>query len=196
MSAIELYHQDGHSAGIFYCSQCRCVARTIEEAEACHGEHKCACGKDLTGQPYYKTQCDDCDNKAWRERQTREEFARFEKATKIKESEWTGDQVYTDDDRYFADVTEAIEHCEADGGETPEYIWVAKNQGVRLATIEDLAERLLEDMWEDAELGDLNGVDELQAAIDAFNKANRPVVCWMVDYSTAILIEPRTRRGE
>jgi hypothetical protein len=51
-------------------------------------------------------------------------------------------------------------------------------------------------MWEDAELGDLNGVDELQAAIDAFNKANRPVVCWMVDYSTAILIEPRTRRGE
>ena len=45
-------------------------------------------------------------------------------------------------------------------------------------------------MWEDAAVDDLNGVDELQTAVDAFNEANKSVTVWMVDCSTAILVEP------
>ena len=193
MPAIELFHQDGRTAGAWYCEKCRAVHGTEEGATLCHGESLCACGKPTRSR--YDNQCQDCNSKAWRERMDREEMARYEKAVKVPQAEWTGYQVFWDD-RYFDTVEEAVEHAEADGGSTPEYIWAAKNQGVPKATIEDLVSRLVEDMWEDAEVDDLNGVDELQTAVDAFNEANKSVTVWMVDYSAAIIvnqIEPETK---
>lgn len=183
---IELFHQDGKSSGVWYCGECRAVSTSKESADACHGERLCDCGKPTTTR--YNGKCADCDSKAWRERMDREELAQYEAATKIPEAEWTGDQVFWGN-RYFETVDEAVEHAESGGMPTPEYIWAANNIGVKKADIEDLVTRIVEDMWEDADVADLNGVAELQSAVDAFNETNKGVIVWMVDYSKAIIIE-------
>jgi hypothetical protein len=184
--AIELFHQDGKASGIWYCSQCRAVHADQRAAQSCHGITHCeTCGKELgKRQPYYRRQCEECDRKQWRDRQVKEEFERYTKAAKIKASEYTGPQVFFGD-QYYQTVEEAIDGCDS----PPEYVWAAKNIGLRKATTEDLIERVLEEAWEDADSSDLNGLDELQAAVDAFNEANSGIDVYMVDYNEAIVLD-------
>ena len=47
MAAIELYKQDGKPAGVYFCESCRIVYANQEDADWCHGEHLCACGKKV-----------------------------------------------------------------------------------------------------------------------------------------------------
>lgn len=185
-TAIELFHADGKPSGIWYCSECRTVHKEQRNAQSCHGVTHCEdCGVELgKRQPYYRTQCDECRNKAWREKQAKEEFERYTKAVKIASSEYTGPQVFFND-RYYDTVVDAIDGCD----EPPEYVWSAKNVGLRKATTEDLVERVLEEAWEDADSDDLNGLDELQKAVDAFNEANAGVAVYMVDYNEAIVLD-------
>lgn len=185
--AIELYKQDGTTAGIFYCSECRCVYKTKVEAENCHGERLCVCGKKI--EMRYDSECHDCRSKRWNEKSRRKEAERFEKAKKITESEYTGSFVFGPDDKYYEDIESAIDQYLE--GQEPEYVWACKNVGVVKATAENIYENMLENMWEDADHNDLNGVEELEAAVEAFNKANESVSVWEPDYTTAILVERR-----
>ena len=50
-------------------------------------------------------------------------------------------------DQYYPTVEEAIDGCDG----PPEYVWAAKNIGLRKASTEDLIERVLEEAWEDAD---------------------------------------------
>ena len=193
MPAIELFHQDGKPAGIFYCSNCMVVASSQDMAESCCGERLCACGKPIASK--HRAACYDCDNKAWHERMDREEMARFKKAAKVNAADYTGDRVFWGDD-CFESIEEAIERAEDGGGPVPKYLWAAKNQGVPEARIDDLLDRLIEGMWEDADYNDLNGIPELEKAIAEFNEANRGTPVWMVDFSTAIVIPEGYGRGE
>lgn len=183
--AVELYKQDGSKAGIFYCSECRCVYKTEAEASNCHGEKLCACGKPIERRFYAK--CNACDQQEWREKRTAEELARFEKATKILASEYKGDMV-SDGDNYFSEIEDAVDRFLE--GQEPEYLWACKDVGVPKASTEGIYEHLLENMWEEADVNDLCGVDELEAAMTAFNEANKAVHVYQVDYSTAILLKP------
>ncbi|HZP06812.1 MAG TPA: hypothetical protein VFB43_18070 [Terracidiphilus sp.] len=183
--AIELYKKDGSAAGVFYCSECRAVFGNEAQAQKCHGELICECGKKV--ERTYDTKCLDCRDAEWRERERIKEAERFEKATKILPSEYKGGMVYGRDDRYYEDVESAIDDYLE--GQEPEYIWACKDVGVVKATTESLYENMLEHMWEDADVNDLNGVDELEAAVAAFNIANESISVWQPDYSTAILIE-------
>jgi hypothetical protein len=81
-------------------------------------------------------------------------------------------------------------------GQEPEYVWACKNIGVPLATTESLYENLLENMWEEADVNDLNGVDELEDAVTAFNEANKSIHVYHPDYSKAILISKRKNEEE
>lgn len=185
-TAIELFHADGKPSGIWYCSECRSVHNQQRTAQSCHGVTCCeTCGKELgKRQPYYRTQCDECDRQKWREKQVREEFERYTKARKVKASEYTGPQVFFGGN-YYETVDDAIDQCD----QPPEYVWAAKDIGLRKATIEDLVERILEEAWEDADIDDLNGVEELQKAVDSFNDANAGVSVYMVDYNEAIVLD-------
>lgn len=185
-AAIELFHADGKSSGIWYCSECRSVHTQQRTAQSCHGVTHCEdCGKELgKRQPYYRTQCDECSNKAWQEKQTKEEFERYTKAVKIKASGYTGPQVFFAD-RYYETVEDAIEDCD----KPPEYMWAAKDIGLKKATMEDLVDHILEEAWEDADIDDLNGIEDLQKAIDAFNEANAAVSVYMVDYNEALVLD-------
>jgi hypothetical protein len=182
-NAIKLYKQDGTTAGIFYCSECRCVYKTESEAANCHGEKTCACGKVIERRFYEK--CNACDDREWREKRIAEEFARFEKAKKITDSEYTGDMI-SDGENFYSDLEDALDRYLE--GQEPEYLWACKDVGVPKASAEGIYDHLLENMWEDADVNDLCGIDELEAAIAAFNEANKEVHVYQVDYSTAILV--------
>lgn len=135
-------------------------------------------------QPYYKTHCQECDNEIWREKQAKEEFERYTKAVKIRASEYTGPQVYFGD-RYYDTVEDAVDGCD----QLPEYIWSAKDVGLKKATIEDLVDPILEEAWEDADIDALNGTAELQRAIDLFNESNAGISVYLVDYNEALVLD-------
>ena len=189
MAAIELYKKqdDGTMSptGIFYCSECRIVHSSKDQAEWCHGEHKCACGASVT-KGHFQHMCEDCARKDWKAKDEAQEAERFEKATKIKSSEYTGDHVMCGDKFYYS-VMDAIDQY-LDGQE-PEYVWACKEHGLPKVDLEDVTCNILDNMWEDADESDLNGIEELQAALDAFNKANESIQLWEPDYSIAILVE-------
>lgn len=180
---IELYKKDGSTSGIFYCSECRVVFKTEIEAQNCHGERLCVCGKKVERK--YNSTCDECQRKARNEEEAEKERNRFEKACKITEAEYDGDMVYLDD-RFSDCVEDAIDQFLE--GHEPEYVWACRNVGVPLANADSIIENLVENMWEDADFSDLNGVKELDAAIDEFNKANRTINVYQPDYTTAILV--------
>ena len=190
MNAIELYKQDGTATGVYFCESCRVVYSNKDDAEWCHGERLCACGQKIT-QGYRQKTCNDCESKVWKEKERKKEAERFDAAKKIKASEYAGEMVYGHDDQYYSSVEKAIDQYLE--GQEPEYVWACKNTGVIKASTESLYENMLENMWEDADVSDLNGVDELDAAVDAFNKANESLSVWNPDYSTAILVSKLTR---
>ena len=187
MSAIELFKQDGTAAGIFYCSVCRIVHHTKEEAEFCHGERICACGKKIESIHSRQSKCGDCDHADWKEKERQKEADRFEKATKITKDKYTGDHVYCGD-QYYESVDDAIDQFLE--GQEPEYVWACHTHGIPTIDLDDCTTNIIDNMWDDANYDDLNGVEELEAALAAFNKANESIQLWEPDYSTAIWTKP------
>lgn len=184
MAAIELYKADGTTAGVFYCSQCRIIHHTQEQADWCHGERLCACGKKIE-QGYRVRICRDCDALEWKEKTRQQEAERFEAATKVPASEYTGNHV-CDCDKFYDSVEEAIDQYLE--GQKPEYVWGCQPRKLPYIDLEDVTSNLLDNMWEDADLSDLNGIEELEVALKAFNEANESLNMWEVDYSTAVLV--------
>lgn len=185
--AIELYKKSDQGnivpCGVFYCSECRSVYGSATDANNCHGDRLCECGQKI--ELRYRNKCNACHSKEWHQKSAATEFAKYEKATKITYSEYKGGMIY-DADKYYEDLESALDGY--DEGQEPEYVWACKDIGVVKATTESLYENMLENMWEDADVYDLNGVDELEAAVAAFNEANKSISVWEPDYSTAILV--------
>lgn len=181
--AIELYKKDGSAAGIFYCSECRVVFKTKEEAGNCHGERHCECGKLIDDK--FRSSCPECTSKVWAERETAKEMERFENAHKLSASEYEGDMVYVGE-KFYESVEDAIDQYLE--GQEPEYVWACRNVGVPIASSDGIVESLVENMWEDADSSDLNGLDELDEAIGKFNEANKSIRVFHPDYTTAILL--------
>jgi hypothetical protein len=164
--AMELYKKDGTAAGVFYCSECRAVFPDQEQAQSCHGERIC-------------------------EKERVKEAERFEAAEKVAYADYKVGMLYDGQD--FHEDLESLEDDFFDAP-LPPYVWACTDIGVTKASTESLYENMLESMWEDADVHDLNGVDELEAAVAAFNEANKSISVWEPDYSTAILIEKRSGR--
>jgi len=124
----------------------------------------------------------------------RRDAQRLEKADKILWSLWDG--WVTDDDRYWESVGEYLD--EVSEGDDPltddnaqvAYLWAARPQVViHDLDASDVVEHLVCDRgWEDMGIDDLNGVKELQSALDAFVKANETVVSYTPDYTKAIIL--------
>ena len=114
---------------------------------------------------------------------------RFEKAEKL--TEWDG--WVTDGDRYWDSVESYLDERgepDEDDGEGPTYLWVATPQQVIPdLDVADVVEHYVTDRgWEDCSVDDLEGVKELQAALDVFVKANKQVVSYTPDTTRAVLL--------
>jgi len=117
--------------------------------------------------------------------QNKERFAKAKKVEAWDGGAWLGD-------RYFSTMDELCDHLESEGEEWPEYVWAAcPTTVISTLDVADVVENHISDRgWEDMETSDLNGVAELQAALDAFIKANEGVVSYLPDFKTAILLAP------
>lgn len=135
----------------------------------------------------------------------RREDRLLEAAEKIEESKWDGMVFYND--AYYDSVEDFIDRWYSDNGEynefvgkivvapeidRPAFVWAAEPQVVipDKLDVADVVEHWVCDRgWEDMSVDDLNGVEELQAALDTFCKANESVVSYRVNEKKAILID-------
>jgi hypothetical protein len=146
----------------------------------------CSCGQPVKQRGY--TQCNACDSVAWNEKCRKREAERFEAAQKLLAAEYDG-PVYAEGvgPEWFETLDECLEYLADDELPALPYVWATKDIGVRKVDTGDVTESLIDNMWEDADESDLNGIAELAEALEAFNEANRSVNVWNVDYTRAIV---------
>ncbi len=125
----------------------------------------------------------------WRTRNV--EKGRFEKANKIKLSDWKGEQ-YFDGNEFFVDLDDFFDGMvEAYGfnyDEWQDYLWATKPEPI--ISPKDACsvyESELDDLTDECDW-DVKGVKELQEALDEFVEANKKTIAYFPDYSTALLI--------
>jgi hypothetical protein len=192
MNAIELFHQDGKSAKVFYCSGCRVVAKTQEEAERCCQPVKCnLCGREV-GETYW-TRCEACRNKA----EADAERQRFEKAEKVTsyDGPFFSESISGYQDGFFTNISELFDYCADEEIAVPEYVWASHPFPIVDADVDSIISHIGESL-EDFDSKTLNGLDDLKNAITAFNEANRDLVSYEPDYSKAVLIQAPANPSE
>lgn len=188
MNAQELFHQDGRTAGVYYCGECRNVAKTRERADTCCAPYKCTyCGCDVDRKTY-RTACPDCIAK----KDVALEAEKFEKAEKLKDYDGP---VFTDrtgyNEGFFPSLEELYDHFgDADWDDEastklPAYAWACNVFQFVHGNVSDLKDGM--EGYEDWD-GETQGDDELQAALDAWAEKNKGLVRWEPDYSRCVLL--------
>ncbi len=137
----------------------------------------------------------------------------FSEAVKIAAADWDG--WVTDGDRYHESVEAFLDQWTSDNQDwddvsktfvvspealsnRPTFLWAARPQVVipNRLDVADVTEHYVTDRgWESMDIDDLEGVKELQAALDAFVEVNKGVVSYQEDNKTAILLD-WTEAGE
>jgi hypothetical protein len=189
VNAVELFHKDGRPASVFYCGQCRIVHKHQEHAEQCCKNYLCSdCGKDTGSRSWLI--CDTCRSL----RDVKKERERFEKAEKV--ADWDG-FVYCEGfgrEGFCESLDVIYEECDDEEKTVPEYAWTCTPNRFAVVTIDDIKDRIIDsgDCYEDFSVNDLNGLKELEAALDAFNESNSGVLSYQPDYKKAVLLQPLT----
>jgi hypothetical protein len=186
MNPKELFHADGHSAGVFFCGQCRAVHGQLELAEQCCSPYRCEqCGVETKR---YWMICDACRSA----KQERSEQMVWENSTKVPEAEWNGPVWDEFNDSFHDSIEEFVDEWQCDHGpeDTRPRVYACFERKMSLDA-ERLVENALEDMHEDAydELAP-GWCAELQQALDAWVEKHSPVT-WVPDRKRAIVWEPR-----
>lgn len=186
MNAVELFHQDGRSAGVYYCGRCRIVRKTVEQAESCCQPRHCEkCGNEIDEQ--YRSVCEDCRHEERMQKET-------ERLAKAELVEYEGGWVFSDaiayNNGYFESMGDLLDHIQDEEPEQwPEFAYLTSEQPFAIdydRVIED-AESQLE--W-DSDWGEpsYTGEDELRAAIEKFNEANKSIKTYWPDYGRKVKV--------
>lgn len=194
MNAINLHLPDGTPSAVWFCSTCRTVERSQHLAEQCCSPVKCeTCGKEV--ETKYYTKCRSCCLAA----DAAKEAARFEKATKVPDSEYDG-WVY-DGNEFFPCVESLVEHIEdqhdgEDPCSLPLYCWACTPERI-IHDGSSLLHRLFDGLegWDEFDPSkDLDGIPALHAALNAFAETNKEVVTYNPDFTRAIIISQPSNR--
>ncbi|MGG6283739.1 hypothetical protein ACQ4M3_19330 [Leptolyngbya sp. AN03gr2] len=126
----------------------------------------------------------------WENRRAQIQAKRFNKATKITQSEWDAPIFcpfdYGSRDGYFIDLDEYLEYLEDNELEKPEFVWGTTPKYFDIS-VDQILESATQEMYDDA-MDDLCHIEQLQLAIDDFVRMN-PLVTYNIDYKTVILLE-------
>jgi hypothetical protein len=189
MEAQELYLKDGKSTGIFFCSICRTVHRSKEEAESCCVCSECRSNKQLP----HSTLCTECKARrnielAAMEADKKKEI--LDKAEVVRDWKflWFNDKMYKD-------VDILLDDCQNENISIPEFVHPMKPitfEGFDLSVLlDDFTDNIMiEDMDSNDIASHLKGLDQLQEAFRKFNEANSEIIMYYVeDYSKKVRIE-------
>lgn len=178
MTAIELFLASGKPAGVWFCEKCRTVAPSKLIADRCCNNYQCStCGKDTGSRSWLV--CEPCRIAA----EESKERERFEKAEKL--TVWDGWVFHGDE--FYESVEAMLELL--DEMPHPEYVWAAKEIHFVQADLDDILDRMTDDAYEDFDPETLDGLDELNAALEKFNEVNAKVCSYAPDYAKAVLIQ-------
>ena len=174
MNASELFLASGKSAGVWYCTECKLVRRTQEEAEACCAPYECnMCGCELP-RKMFRTRCSECIEKT----RVAKMQALMDKASLIENGMHmyhehvfcdTGDK-YGDSETVTERITDYLSELEPEDRPKEIVIWICGTEPVvntHAGWILDQIE--LPDECEDYEF---HGVEALDEAMRLFNEAN------------------------
>lgn len=124
------------------------------------------------------------------------EQEKFEKAEKIKEEDWDG-PVYSEgygwNDGYFGSIDDFYDDVRDDSEydeefTMPKYLWTCDVSPTCIINIDSVLENLTEEAHENFDYRDLNGLDELRAAVDKFNKLNEDNVSWTPNFKKCVIL--------
>lgn len=177
MNTIQLIRQDNRKpVSIWACGKCGYTSFAEDIADSCCAPCK-TCGGETPS--IYPGECSDC---RWN-RIARQEKARLaDLASKAKRDPSWNDWVFSDEysggsDGFFESPKEFMEQLNDDIDRDPdlvrpEFVWATVSRPIVNISVDDVLSLITEDRPENWDEGDLNGVDELKVAIEAFNAAN------------------------
>ena len=189
MKATELFHKDGKSAKVWYCEKCRHVASDERTANLCCDWHyDCRiCGQKCDRTHYLI--CDKCDQAE----KYKKELKRFNKAEKL--TTWDG-PVYCDaanhNEGYFHDFGDFLDYLDDDEDELLghiRYVWACQKIPVVNLSVNRILEDATQEAYEDFSFDQLDGIKELENALNVFNELNKNECIYEIDYSKAILLD-------
>lgn len=132
----------------------------------------------------------------WREKQ---ETARYEKAEKVAAADYDGwfySEDYPYNNGYFENIEEYWDYICDEQDKLPDgeissgkgYVWAAKSRPVCHICLDSILENATEDSYEDFELNDLDGLEDLKKAIDIFNELNKDKLVYEQNTKLAVLL--------
>ncbi len=132
MNAQELFLKDGASAKVWYCSECKIVAKNKEDADNCCKRNDCKyCGKIV-------------ERLHWLSHDECAESNRRKKTEKL--DTWDGMVFY--EGKYFSGVEDLLEHLEIMEEEIPDYVYVCKTDPFPKINIDHIIEKIKENSYE------------------------------------------------
>lgn len=176
MNAKKLFISDGVPAGIWYCGECRNVAKTQEQAEDCCKKLDCRiCGKP-------------CDYPYWRVHTECKKQEAMAKADKLEAWDWW---VYLEGagKEYFENVGELLEELENDEQEIPEFVFICQPIHFKAPDIEDLIADCLSGHYDDAyDAINNESYMQLESALEDFQRANSHIISYEPDYTKMVRV--------
>jgi hypothetical protein len=194
MNAIYLHLPDGTPTKWSMCSECNTVAApgNFDLSQKCCTCYDC--GEPLpkderipyvtgSGKSLYHRECE-------RKRRAARDAEVLEKAELVTDYdgpvylEGVGRGSYGD--AFFETAQELSEHLDFHEGERPLFAHCCTARGLSI-DLDTVLENATEEMYDDCR-DDLDGVDVLQSAVDAFNAANESIRTWDPDYKRKVAI--------
>ena len=195
MNPYRIFKEDGTPLKNFVCGVCHTVKRDEPSAEECCVQPPCTyCGEpvDRVKEHYQKYHW-----KCWRDDARNREMERLEKATLV---EYDGSFLYAEHlpggrEGYYTDMEELLDEIgdyESEDEDAPLVMFAfCTNPQRHDIDLGRVLENACDDGYEDME-DHLSGVEELGAAIDAFNEKNRQALTsYCVDYKRKVAIPTR-----
>ena len=184
MKPIELFHQDGKSSGVWYCSKCRRVHPCKASASHCCAPRYC----DLCGKELEKGWCSPC-RPCFDALEKKRELGRVEKAEKLTMDQYDG-PVY-DGDEYHSNVGEYIDNQLCLGEPIAGHVWPCREvQFVKINLRSAMEFQETPEEWD----GEVAGLKELEEAVKKFEEANKDQISWFPRYDQVIIIPESERK--
>lgn len=184
MNAQQLFQQDGTPTDAWFCGKCNNIRRGQDSAEKCCIPPTCSkCGATV---PHAWLLCSDCD----RQRRKQVEDERLDKAELLTDYDgwiWTH-QVTGTQDGYFESVEAMLDYIEDEPDcDRPEFVFACVESHLKL-DISNSLDSLNDEGYEEM-LEHTSGMDELWAAVDAWNELNKNHLrTYIIDYSKKVAV--------